>query len=775
MSANREAMTSSEPTPGSPGSIVDRLTPQVGWSTVALVTLLTLTAAWSIEDARWILDRHALTGFLWEIALLSVAWGVVAAVVRWSRLPTYLLGAILAALIVPVLVGRILLPGADVAEAFRATAHATAEAYLDLAWRGKSLTQQVGHYMLTLGLIVWATGMFAAYAVVKRRRPVDAVVVTGLVLIIDMSLTRNDQLYLLVLFTIAALLLLVRLHATDEAAVWLRRRMGDSHAVSSMYVRGGVAFAAAAVLGSLVLTSTASSAPLAGAWTGVQQSVIDVGQALEPLFPRGGQSRITGVAFGPTATITGQWVTDSGIALQIQVPRSDTTPHYWRAVAYDRFELQGWSMSDTSTSAHDAKVQLAGAMADDVADPTTMTSVSFTVRPAGYRGRSVFTPGVPSAVSVPTRLSLVGGAYFATLDRTNDPTASYDVRALVPTIGDTPGGLTENRLRVAGTRYPALVKKLYLDVPPDSVGPNATDLLKTVRGLAPGTDPYDLAKTMEAYLRSNVFTYTTDVAGLDCGDRSVVECFATYRQGYCQHYASTMTVLLRLAGIPARFVEGFLPGQRDGSGLEVIRNSASHAWVEVYFPRYGWVSFDPTGGGVARLTSLPTGAPVASLPPSSSSGDSSDNTDIRGELNRPPGGPGGAGTTSSSGSGGTGPFALVALVLLAVVVIAAFEAYRRGPRQASAPEAVFASVSSIAARLGFARRPTETVYEYAGSLGDALPAARPELETVAHATVEVAYGKQVLPEDRIDALVRAEQRLRVTLLRLLFRRDRRRR
>ncbi|HEX9044649.1 MAG TPA: DUF4129 domain-containing protein, partial [Candidatus Limnocylindrales bacterium] len=199
------------------------------------------------------------------------------------------------------------------------------------------------------------------------------------------------------------------------------------------------------------------------------------------------------------------------------------------------------------------------------------------------------------------------------------------------------------------------------------------------------------------------------------------------------------------------------------------------AWVEVYFPRYGWVSFDPTGGGVARLTSLPTGAPVASLPPSSSSGDSSDNTDIRGELNRPPGGPGGAGTTSSNGSGGTGPFAIVALVLLAVVAIAAFEAYRRGPRQASAPEAVFASVSSIAARLGFARRPTETVYEYAGSLGDALPAARPELETVAHATVEVAYGKQVLPEDRIDALVRAEQRLRVTLLRLLFRRDRRRR
>ena len=61
-----------------------------------------------------------------------------------------------------------------------------------------------------------------------------------------------------------------------------------------------------------------------------------------------------------------------------------------------------------------------------------------------------------------------------------------------------------------------------------------------------------------------------------------------------------------MEGIPARYVQGFLPGERDAAtGTELIRYSNSHAWVEVYFAGYGWITFDPTGGGVGRLTVLP--------------------------------------------------------------------------------------------------------------------------------------------------------------------------
>ena len=79
----------------------------------------------------------------------------------------------------------------------------------------------------------------------------------------------------------------------------------------------------------------------------------------------------------------------------------------------------------------------------------------------------------------------------------------------------------------------------------------------------------------------------------------------------------------------------------------------------------------------------------------------------------------------------------------------------------------------IATRLGFGPRPNQTVYEYAGALADVLPDARPALETVARAKVESTYGRTDIAGDRLQALREAERRLRVSLLRLVFRRGKR--
>jgi hypothetical protein len=100
-------------------------------------------------------------------------------------------------------------------------------------------------------------------------------------------------------------------------------------------------------------------------------------------------------------------------------------------------------------------------------------------------------------------------------------------------------------------------------------------------------------------------------------------------------------------------------------------------------------------------------------------------------------------------------------------------AWWRGPRGEVTPDLAWKTIGRLAGRFGFAPRPTQTVYEFAGSLGEVIPIARDDLQTVAKAKVEVVYGRSTLSKDRLRVLREANRRLRVTLLRLLFRRRRR--
>jgi hypothetical protein len=311
-----------------------------------------------------------------------------------------------------------------------------------------------------------------------------------------------------------------------------------------------------------------------------------------------------------------------------------------------------------------------------------------------------------------------------------------------------------------------------------AVGPEALRLVTGLRTKLKETNqdtPFDLAEAIVTEFHSNRYSYETDVLGVCDDSSSIVECFAAHKRGYCEHYASTMAILLRQAGIPTRLVEGFLPGDVDpATGDEEISTSAAHAWVEVYFPGYGWQMFDPTGGGRSKAAELPQGkiVPLATpgarpSAPAASGGLAGD----RGENVRRIQ-PGSSTTTSSTTNE---LLIVVSILLLAAVILAGFLAWRRGPRSASTPDGVYASVAALARRFGFGPRPTQTAYEYAAALGDILPNVRPELHTVATAKVEVAYGRRELGDDRLRALRDSYRRLRVSLLRLaLRRRDRRR-
>ena len=81
------------------------------------------------------------------------------------------------------------------------------------------------------------------------------------------------------------------------------------------------------------------------------------------------------------------------------------------------------------------------------------------------------------------------------------------------------------------------------------------------------------------------------------------------RTGYCQQFSGAMALLLRMGGVPARVSTGFSPGTLDrDSGEYVVRDTDAHSWVEAYLAPYGWVTFDPTPVGPARVAGLAQGA-----------------------------------------------------------------------------------------------------------------------------------------------------------------------
>lgn len=755
------------------------LEPAEGWLTLGLLLLLCLTLAWSLDGARLILGRDRDTDFLPWVAVLGVATGVGAAKVGWGRWRTYLIGAAAAALITPLIVGTVLLPeGASPSELFRATADATVGAFQDLVVRDQRTTPQTGHHLWVLGLLMWGTAMFAAYASVHHRRPLGAIVVVGALLVGNIGLTLEQQLPYLVIFSMAALFLLIRFHTLDEQAEWVRRRIGDPTAIAGLYLRGGTIFIVAAVVSALILTTVASSQPLAGMWTGMNSRLIEWSQAISRFLPDSPNGPSLGPSFGSTAAIRGFWTSSDTPALTIKIDAAERDVPYWAAAVYDTFAMDRWETSATRVLEREPGADL---LADtgDVVDASARRSLTVTITPASPTS-IVFTPFAPSTVDRAVDVEVVGtSGYLSRISR--DATAEpYTVAAQLAVMSDTVvGGITANRLRVAGTDYPAEILTLYTALPANALGPQALELRDAIQAAARSDAPYDLAEAAVRYLQDGAnFTYAVDVRELaaanGCASIGVVECFAIIKAGYCEYYASTMAVLLRSLGIPTRLVEGYQRGEADlGAGVRRIKQSDAHAWVQVYFPRYGWVDFDPTGGGVAELAPIPSGRPEASPTPGpSASGRPVPTAPPIGEQTARPN----TGGLLPTGPGGSiGPLIAITVLLAVVVGALAATAWRRGPRGPVTADNAYGSVTRLATRLGFGPRPHQTVYEYVGGLADAMPDARPELETVARAKVEVAYGGRVLGEDRLTGLRAAQRRLRTSLVALAFRRFRRRR
>ncbi len=246
---------------------------------------------------------------------------------------------------------------------------------------------------------------------------------------------------------------------------------------------------------------------------------------------------------------------------------------YWRTGSYDRYTGDGWV--ETIDVSGSEEFRPAEGPTQRV-DQTVRAETDVTTMPAAWRPFAIESESIDESV-IDVGPTLEPAQLLA-------PDETYTVSSSVPNS-------SSEELRNAGTDYPADVEETYTQLPsdvPDRVQRGTETLV------ADANNSYDAAVTIERYLRTNKeYSLEVDRPEGDVADTFLFEMDA----GYCTYFATTMVTMLRSQGIPSRVAVGYSTGQRIDSETWVVRGTNAHAWVEVYFPEYGWVTFEPTPPG----------------------------------------------------------------------------------------------------------------------------------------------------------------------------------
>jgi protein-glutamine gamma-glutamyltransferase len=315
---------------------------------------------------------------------------------------------------------------------------------------------------------------------------------------------------------------------------------------------------------------------------------------------------------GPRVSVGYVWNQDYG---PLHWPKQTTTvfqvqaahPHYWKAGVLTLFDGTRWDSSTATQASYHATDAIGIPASQETAKElhpdsrSDITQVGFTVEAlADFRLLSTGQP-LRYTLSSPIDANLTtDGSVIASGDLPRG--ATYTVRVYSP--NPKPKQLAE-----VGNEFPPSVAQSvtvdHVAIPVWGSGTNKRTQVPIDRRLVeasnrawhasgadePGTSEYGAVVALESYFHGKQFHYDQTPP---VGPGPVLAYFLLHsHRGYCQMYSGSMALVLRLHGIPARVAYGFTEGTQTQSGYKVTDRDA-HSWVEAYFPKYGWIPFEPT-------------------------------------------------------------------------------------------------------------------------------------------------------------------------------------
>jgi transglutaminase-like putative cysteine protease len=754
------------------------LHPREGWLPAVLLLVMLLTVGWSVQHTAW-LDQ---ADFLVPVAFYALLLGALLGLSPLSVVAVLPISAVVGGAVVLWTVGSEYFVNQSQGERLLQLRGEAIDWIRILTDQG--FAPQLTPYALGLGVIMWVTAFTAGYTLYRHHRVVDAILLVGAALLVNMSSTLTDLFRYLVVFMLAALLLWLRAALVGREEGWQRRRVTENAEVPGAIMRSGVAFTVGTIVMAWVLTSVAVAAPLTAVWNNLDTVWSDVRDDLDVLFGglNNGDSRFHGTSFGSAFSISGEWTSSDEPVLTVAADKA----LYLRAVTYDDYTGHGWSQSpghERSVASND--LLFPGPTPERPQDGNAFDVATIEIQIQRTSGRTLFTTGYPIQVDAPVVVVESGDQPFlGALKATAAISAgsSYDLKAAMSKA-------TKSQLRSAGTDYPAEIEQFYLGT--NGLTPRTQDLARQIADQAGGTTPYDKAEALAAFFQGDEFSYRTSFDIPTDPNLDLVDYFLFDpdhgRVGFCEQYATAMVALARSLDIPARVAVGFAPGQRidvaggdrvPGSAIWQVRERNAHAWAELYFPDYGWQIFEATKT-IAPILRL-QGSAVPSAGPNGPAPSSAPNIDIdrrTGEdftlgASAPPLPGGGRSGEDAPGDSRFGNVLVITGVgaMLLLVVAWRWRRARRTLRFLAPGDRQWRRLAMAADRAGVAQRPSETIYEYAGWLEEQLPTQRPDIRTIADGKVWQSYSGKGISATMIERIEAAWKRLQLPLVWLAVRR-----
>jgi transglutaminase-like putative cysteine protease len=267
-------------------------------------------------------------------------------------------------------------------------------------------------------------------------------------------------------------------------------------------------------------------------------------------------------------------------------------PQYWQGAIYDYFDGLTWRSNRVSydglwtpsgpIGAGGRPTQIAPSIPANSADARTDTATVLSAQPLDV----VLAPGAPTSYSGAGRVASDADGTAHLLGGGPGEGATYQVTSMA---GDVPDG----ELRATTGPDPADPRWTAL---PATLAPRVRDLAAQLTNGA--ATRFDAVEAVENYLKTNE-TYDLDSPQPQPGDDAVDDFVFVSHRGFCEQFATAAVVMLRSAGVPARLVTGYAFGDTSRQpGHRVFRVEDAHAWVQVYYPGFGWVASDATPSGV---------------------------------------------------------------------------------------------------------------------------------------------------------------------------------